>query len=151
MIRRRIGWSALFVCLLAHPAAAAEYQVKMLNQGSGGMMGFEPQLLKISPGDTVHFVAADKGHNVQSVDGMIPDGAKSFSGAISQDLTVGFTVPGVYGYRCTPHGSLGMVGLIVVGDPVNEANAKSAATPGAAGRVFAKLFQQIDSKRTAQN
>ena len=54
------------------------------------------------------------------------------------------SVPGVYGYRCTPHGTLGMVGLIVVGQPTNEEAAKSAAMSGAAGRVFARLFQTLD-------
>jgi pseudoazurin len=82
---------------------------------------------------------------------MIPAGAKPFRSEIGQNLTVTFTVPGVYGYRCTPHGTLGMVGLIVVGAPVNESAAKSAAMPGAAGRVFAKLFQALDSARTAAN
>ena len=42
-----------------------------------------------------------------------------------------------------------MVGLIVVGKPANEEAAKSAAMPGMAGRVFAKLFQSLDSSRTA--
>lgn len=123
----------------------------MLNQGMSGMMQYDPQLLKIQPGDTVHFVATDKGHNVQSIDGMLPADAKPFSGGIGEDLTVSFSIPGVYGYRCTPHGTLGMVGLIVVGDPVNEAAAKDATLPGAAGRVFATLFQKLDATRTARN
>jgi pseudoazurin len=121
----------------------------MLNQGADGMMEYDPQLLHISLGDTVHFLATDKGHNAQSIDGMIPAGAQPFHGGTSEDLTVTFTVPGVYGYRCLPHGTLGMVGLVIVGSPVNESTAKSAALPGAAGRVFAKLFQSLDSKRTA--
>jgi len=133
----------------AEPSNAADYQVRMLNQGMNGMMQFDPQLLKIAPGDTVHFVATDEGHNVQSVDGMIPPGAKPFSGTIGQNLAVTLSVPGVYGYRCAPHGTLGMVGLIVVGNPVNEAQAKSAAMPGMAGRVFARLFDTLDTQRTA--
>ena len=132
-------------------AAAADHQIRMLNQGAEGMMQFDPQLLKISLGDTVHFIATDQGHNVRSIDGMIPAGAQPFSGEISQNLTVNLTVPGVYGYRCTPHGTLGMVGLIVVGSPVNEAQAKAAAMPGLAGRIFAKLFEKLDSQRTAKN
>ena len=45
-------------------AAAAEIEVKMLNKGSdGGAMVFEPALVKIAPGDTVKFIATDKGHN----------------------------------------------------------------------------------------
>ncbi len=138
-------------CASLAPANAADYRVRMLSQGADGMMQFDPQLLKISPGDTVHFTATDQGHNVQSLDGMIPDGVQPFHGEIGQNLTVTFKVPGIYGYRCTPHGTLGMVGLIVVGKPGNEAAAKDAAMPGAAGRVFAKLFQTLDSTRTAGN
>src|SRR5215469_215838 len=93
---------------LAHPAMAAEFEVHMLNHGQDGMMRFDPQLLKIAPGDTVHFVATDKGHNAEIIPGMIPDGAKPFSSTSGEDMKVTFTVPGVYGYRCTPHGSLGM-------------------------------------------
>jgi pseudoazurin len=151
MSGRSLGWAALFLCMGMQMAGAAEYQIKMLNHGVDGEAQYDPQLLRISPGDTVHFLATDMGHDAQSVEGMIPDGAKPFAGRMGENLTVTFTVPGVYGYRCTPHGVLGMVGLVVVGNPVNEAAAKSAAMPGAAGRVFAKLFQALDSKRTAGN
>jgi pseudoazurin len=151
MIRLAITCGTLLVCAGAQIADAAEYQIRMLNQGMVGMMQFDPQLLKISPGDTVHFVATDKGHNAQSIDGMIPNGAKAFAGAIGEDLKVTLTIPGVYGYRCMPHGTLGMVGIIVVGKPVNEDAAKAAAMPGAAGRTFAQLFQALDSTRTAKN
>ncbi|WP_234685144.1 cupredoxin domain-containing protein [Bradyrhizobium monzae] len=42
-------------------AAAAVIAVKMLNKGSdGGKMVFEPTLMKLEPGDTIKFVAADK-------------------------------------------------------------------------------------------
>lgn len=149
MSQRVFACAALLAAIYVQPADAADYQVRMLNQGMSGMMQYDPQLLKIAPGDAVHFVATDKGHNVQSIDGMIPAGAKTFSSQIGENQTVTFTVPGVYGFRCTPHGALGMVGLIVVGNPVNEAAAKSAAMPGAAGRVFAKLFQSLDTTRTA--
>ena len=141
----------LVLALGSGTACATDYQVRMLNQGANGMMQFEPQLLKVAPGDTVHFVATDQGHNVQTVEGMLPQGAKPLSGTIGQNLTVTLTIPGVYGYRCTPHGTLGMVGLIVVGRPVNEAQAKVAAMPGMAGRVFAKLFEALDTQRSAAN
>lgn len=151
MIRSSLALGALLAVTWIHGTMAGEFQVRMLNHGENGDMQFSPQLLKVSPGDTVQFLAVDKGHNVQSVDGMIPDGAKAFSTEIGGNLTVTFTVPGIYGYRCTPHGTLGMVGLVVVGNPANEEAAKSAAMPGLAGREFARLFQTLDSKRTAQN
>jgi pseudoazurin len=151
MFRMMLALGAAFVCACLAPAAVTDYQVRMLSQGMDGMMQFDPQLLKVAPGDTVHFTATNQGHNVQSLDGMIPEGARSFHSEIGQNLTVTFSVPGIYGYRCTPHGTLGMVGLIVVGKPVNEAAAKTAAMPGAAGRVFARLFQTLDSTKTAEN
>ena len=48
---------AISVFLLSIPAFAAEHEVKMLNNGAGGMMIFEPAVLKASVGDTVKFVA----------------------------------------------------------------------------------------------
>jgi len=151
MVRSMFAAGAFVLASWLVPAGAAEYEVRMLNHGPDGMMmQFSPQLLKIAPGDSVHFVAVDKGHNAQSIDGMLPPGAKPFSGPMGEDFTLTLTEPGVYGYRCSPHGTLGMVGLIVVGKPVNEDAAKSAALPGTAGHVFAKLFQNLDSDRTAE-
>src|SRR5512138_1598927 len=85
--------------LCAAPALATEYQVQMLNKGADGMMVFEPSFLKIAPGDTVRFVATDKGHNVLSVEGMNPQGATPFQGKMNEDVTVTFDKPGVYGFE----------------------------------------------------
>jgi plastocyanin len=38
-------------------------------------MVFEPALVKIEPGDTVKFVAANKGHNAETIKGLLPEGA----------------------------------------------------------------------------
>ena len=100
-------------------------------------------MVKIAPGDTVHFIAADKGHDVLSVDGMIPDGAQPFEGKLSQDLTVTFTVPGVYGFKCKPHYAMGMVGVIVVGDPANLDAVKTVKQVGKAKKVFAELLGEL--------
>jgi pseudoazurin len=127
---------------IAAPAFAEEFQVKMLNKGAEGMMVFEPAFLKIAPGDSIHFMATDKGHDVLSVDGMAPEGAAPFEGKINEDLTVKFDKPGVYGFKCKPHYGMGMVGLIVVGDPVNMAQAAAVPQKGKAKQVFEKLFKQ---------
>lgn len=88
--------------LMVGAAQAAEHEVKMRNKGAEGMMVFEPAVLKIAPGDTVHFKATDKSHNVESVPGMLPDSAEPFVGKMNEDLTVTFAEPEVYGYRCKP-------------------------------------------------
>jgi len=101
-------------------ANAGEIEVKALNRGpSGSVFVFAPELVRIEPGDSIKFVAADKGHEVHSVPGMVPEGAQHFQGGMNQDLKVSFTVPGVYVVACRPHAALGMVAVIVVGEPVN--------------------------------
>ena len=72
----------------------------MLNRGSHGMFVFEPALVRINAGDSVKFMATDKGHDVESIAGMLPAGATPFKAPMSKDTTVTFTKPGVYGYRC---------------------------------------------------
>lgn len=123
-------------------ARAAEVEVKMLNHGAGGTFVFEPELVLIQPGDSVHFVATDKGHDAASIGGMIPEGAEPFAGEMSKDVTVKFDIPGVYGIECKPHYALGMVALIVVGTPTNLDAAKALKTPGKARTKFAELFKQ---------
>lgn len=134
---------AAAVILSAAAASAAEFDVKMLNRGAAGVMVFEPSMVKIAPGDTVHFIATDKGHDVMSVDGMIPSGAQPFAGELGEDLTVTFTVPGVYGFKCKPHYGMGMVGVVVVGDPVNLDQAKAVKQVGRAKTVFATLLDGV--------
>ena len=101
---------------------AANYDVKMLNQGSTGVMVFEPAVLKINVGDTVTFKSIDAAHNSASIPGMIPAGASPWSGELSQDLTVSFDVAGIYGYQCTPHSMMAMVGVIKVGNDQSNMN-----------------------------
>jgi len=105
---------------------AENYEVKMLNQGSEGYMVFEPAVLKIKKGDTVTFKATDAAHNSASIKGMIPSGAEKWNGKLSQDISVTFNVEGVYGYQCTPHMMMAMVGIIEVGE--NQGNLESIKT-----------------------
>jgi pseudoazurin len=133
----------------AGAAQAAEVEVKMLNKGAEGVMVFEPALVKIAPGDTVKFIAADKGHNVETIDAMLPEGAQKFVGKINEELAITFEKPGVYGYKCKPHYGMGMVGLVVVGDAPNLDQAKAAAHPGKAKQAFANLFDKLATTTTA--
>lgn len=126
--------------LLGTSAMAAEIEVKMLNKGAKGVMVFEPDIVKIAPGDTVRFIATDKSHNAESIPGLLPDGAQPFEGKMSQDVTVTFTQPGVYGIKCKPHFSMGMVAAVVVGDPVNLEAAKAVKLPAKPAKTFSELF-----------
>ena len=117
-----------FAAHAATPAAAKEHQVKMLNKGAdGSLMVFEPAYIKVAPGVTVKFLATQKGHNAESVAGMAPTGARPFKGKINEEIVVRFTKDGLYGYKCLPHFGMGMVGIVQVGKPINQAAATAAA------------------------
>ncbi|TAN16039.1 MAG: pseudoazurin [Rhizobiaceae bacterium] len=133
------------VCGTSYAALAADHQVKMLNKGPDGkMMEFDPAFLQIAPGDTVTFVPTDKGHSSDSINGMIPDGVQPWKGGMSQEITVTFTKPGVYAYKCMPHFTLGMVGLIEVGsNPPNLDAAKGVRLPPLADKKMKELFAQV--------
>jgi len=104
------------VFLFSFELLSEVHTVKMLNQGSTGVMVFEPAVLKINIGDTVTFVATDAAHNSASIPGMLPPNATAWNGQLSRDISVTFDIPGVYGYQCTPHAMMAMVGVIQVGD-----------------------------------
>lgn len=101
---------------LAAPGFAETIEVEMLNRGEAGTMVFEPAFVRIAPGDVVRFVATDRGHNAQTVDGMIPEGADTFEGKINEEVEVTFDTEGLYGIQCKPHFAMGMVMTVAVGD-----------------------------------
>ena len=108
-------------------SSGSEHEVKMLNSGPGGTMIFEPAVIKISKGDTVHFKATDLAHNSVSINGMVPEGAETWAGALSEEISVTLDTEGVYVYQCDPHVAMAMVGVIQVGEAVNMSEIKSAA------------------------
>ncbi len=113
--------------MLAGPALADTIEIKMLNKGADGVMVFEPAYVKAKPGDTINFVATDKGHDVESVKDMIPAGVAPFKGKMNENYTLTVTEPGAYLVKCTPHYSMGMAALIVVGDNPSNLDAVLAA------------------------
>ena len=119
--------------------SAANHEVRMLNSGAEGFMVFEPAVVKAAVGDTVTFKATDMAHNSASIEGMIPEGANSWNGAMSQDVTVTVNKEGVYVYQCTPHSMMAMVGVIQVGGSLaNMASIQAKVASVKAGFVTNK-------------
>lgn len=142
--------AAVAAMVLAASARAAEVEVKLLNKGTdGAVMVFEPAFVKVAPGDTVKFVSTDKGHNAESIKGMLPDGAAPFVGKNNEDIAVKFDQEGVYGIKCLPHYGMGMAAMIVVGKPGNVDQAKAVPQVGKAKQVFATLFDKLEASKTA--
>ena len=105
----------------------SEHTVKMLNSGPGGTMVFDPPVIKVSVGDTIHFKSVDLSHNSASVAGMMPDGARSWVGELNKDISVTLDTEGIYVYQCDPHVMMAMVGVIQVGEATNLDSIKAAA------------------------
>jgi pseudoazurin len=142
--------TAVVLMTMAGGALAAEVEVKMLNKGVEGAMVFEPALVKVAPGDTVKFVATDKGHNAETIKGMLPADATPFLGKNGEDVAVTFDKPGIYGVKCLPHYGMGMVAMVVVGTPDNVDAAKAVPQPGKAKQVMAGLFEKLATTKTAE-
>src|SRR5882757_2995438 len=140
-MRKTLMIAAAAMLTMTGLATAAEVEVKMLNRGGdGAAMVFEPALVKVAPGDTVKFVATDKGHNAETIKGMLPADAAPFVGKSGEDVAVTFDKPGVYGVKCLPHYGMGMVAMVVVGTPTNLDEAKAVPQVGKAKQVMAGLF-----------
>ncbi|MDZ7874030.1 MAG: pseudoazurin [Rhizobium sp.] len=132
--------SLLVLCLMAVPAMAETFEVKMLNRNATGPMPFEPDYLVIKPGDTVRFVPTDPGHNAATIAGMIPGDGKKFVGKINQEFEVTLTQEGIWGIKCSPHFTMGMVMLIQVGGKAaTEADLPADLPPAARKRMLEVL------------
>ncbi len=129
--------------LLAPAALADVHEVKMLNRGSEGAMVYEPDHLRIAPGDTVRFLPTQNGHNAASVAGLLPTGAKPFKSKLNQPFEQTFSVPGVYGIQCIPHLAMGMVMVIQVGDA--SVPELPASLPARAKARFAAQLQKLEA------
>lgn len=153
----KISNSALYLCLIfatcvvgaVSPVLAETHTVKMMSTDPDDpsvAMDFVPAFLKIEKGDTVIFEPTQKGHNSATRKGMMPEGAKKWNGRINKSIEVTFDTDGTYGYFCIPHYSVGMVGLILVGDySVNLEEARKVKQRGKAKKAFNALFEQADA------
>jgi pseudoazurin len=116
-------------------ASAAEIVINLKNKGAdGSIMVFEPGFVRAAVGDTIKFVPVDKGHFVQNLPAMWPEGVPEVKGKVSEELDVKLDKDGLYAFKCAPHFPMGMVALVQVGNaPVTDA-VKAIKVPGPAGK-----------------
>ena len=108
------------VLALASPALAEDMTIDMLNKREdGAKMVYSEDIARIDVGDTITWVPTQKGHNVEFIAG--PDGWDApKKSKLGKEYAYTFDTPGVYLYQCTPHKSMGMIALVVVGDGDND-------------------------------
>ena len=112
LIKQTAGLGALF--FLAGRAAPVLSQESVTIRAVG--VKFDPLFVFIEPGDSVNWEGM-AGHNVESIDAMVPEGQEKFNSTLGEDVSITFDTPGIVMYKCTPHWGTRMGGGIVVGTP----------------------------------
>jgi len=112
--------SVALMGLLSTSAFAADISVDMLNKrDDGAKMVYSEDISTIEVGDSITWLPTSKGHNVEFIAG--PDGWDApKKSKLSKEYTYTFDEPGVYLYQCTPHKSMGMIAIVVVGELTQE-------------------------------
>nr|WP_235889403.1 pseudoazurin [Brucella gallinifaecis] len=144
---KRLFFAAAILVFSALPALAETFEVKMMNRGEKGSMVFEPDFLKVAPGDKVKFIATNKSHNAATIDGMVPEGNPGFKGKINEEIEVTFDQPGFYGIKCSPHYGMGMVMMIKVGEAELPKSYMNVKFPPRAKVRFEEIFTQVNSNK----
>ena len=126
---------------LSVPAFAEDMTIEMLNKrDDGAKMVYSEDIARIDVGDTITWTPDSKGHNVEFIAG--PDGWKApKKSKLSKEYSFTFDTPGVYLYQCTPHKSMGMIAVVVVGDGDNDIS--GAKVNGKSKKKLKELLEQL--------
>ena len=113
---RKLLTTVSIVLAMATPALAEDMTIDMLNKrDDGAKMVYSEDIARIEVGDTITWAPTSKGHNVEFIAG--PDGWDApRKSKLSKEVAITFDTPGVYLYQCTPHKSMGMIAIVIVGD-----------------------------------
>ena len=88
--------------------------IEMLNKRGKDKMLYGQDVARVEVGQTVTWTPDSKGHNVQFVS--VPEGVEKVKSKLSKEFSYTFEQEGVYLYVCTPHATMGMIGVVVVGE-----------------------------------
>lgn len=131
---------ALMVALTTS-AFAEDTTVEMLNKrDDGAKMVYSEDITRIDVGDTVTWVPTAKGHNVEII--AAPEGFDiPKKSKLSKEVSITFDTPGVYLYQCTPHKTMGMIAIVVVGEGDNDVS--GAKVRGKSKKKLKELLEQL--------
>jgi len=136
-------YALITAAFLSTPSLAADVTIEMLNKDAdGNRMVYSQEIAKIEAGDTVTWLPASKGHNVEMISS--PNDMK-FISKNGKEAKITFDTPGIYYYWCTPHKGMGMIGLVVVGNDLS--NVDDIASAKAIGKSKKKLKTLLASLR----
>ena len=105
------------------------------------------EVANIDVGDTIEWLPKNEGHNVEFLAGPNMEALPENSD-LNVRYAITFDLPGVYLYQCTPHGNMGMLGLIVVGNNFdNLGNIEEVELSRVAKSVLQRLIRVAKSNK----
>ena len=117
--------------------------IEMLNKRGKEKMLYSQDVAKVDIGQTITWTPDSKGHNVQFVS--VPEGVEKVKSKLSKEFSYTFEQEGVYLYVCTPHASMGMIGVVVVGESdVNLDEVLNYKFRGKSKKKFKKIAKSLE-------
>ena len=138
----------MLVCFMGGMVLSAKAEdkepliIEMLNKRGKEKMLYGQDVVKIDVGQTITWTPDSKGHNVQFVS--VPEGVEKVKSKLSKEFSYTFEQEGVYLYVCTPHASMGMIGVVVVGNSdVNLDEVLDYKFRGKSKKKFKKIAKSL--------
>ena len=117
--------------------------IEMLNKRGKEKMLYGQDVARVEVGQTITWTPESKGHNVQFVS--VPEGVEKVKSKLSKEFSYTFEQEGVYLYVCTPHASMGMIGMVVVGESdVNLDEVLDYKFRGKSKKKFKKIAKSLE-------
>ena len=111
-------------------------------EGNNGPNGFGPAAVRVDPGTTVTWEWTGDGyHNVKASDGSFESEMTEESGHTFEQT---FDSKGVQKYACLPHKTMGMKGVVVVGD-VEVGGGGGSGEQSASGPDYGGWFENVSN------
>ena len=117
--------------------------IEMLNKRGKDKMLYGQDVARVEVGQTITWTPESKGHNVQFVS--VPEGVEKVKSKLSKEFSYTFEQEGVYLYVCTPHASMGMIGMVIVGESdVNLDEALDYKFRAKSKKKFKKIVKSLE-------
>ena len=139
----------MLVCFMGGMVLSAKAEekepliIEMLNKRGKEKMLYGQDVARVEVGQTVTWTPDSKGHNVQFVS--VPEGVEKVKSKLSKEFSYTFEQEGVYLYVCTPHASMGMIGMVIVGESdVNLDEVLDYKFRGKSKKKFKKIVKSLE-------
>ena len=139
----------MLVCFMGGMVLSAKAEekepliIEMLNKRGKEKMLYGQDVARVDVGQTITWTPDSKGHNVQFVS--VPEGVEKVKSKLSKEFSYTFEQEGVYLYVCTPHASMGMIGMVIVGESdVNLDEVLDYKFRGKSKKKFKKIVKSLE-------